>query len=87
MITSQSGANFSILPIGIAFGRAPAEPVAMRPAAVGVHLLPANGARIAAVEIDQTGSTRIGAAVINHSFLLPVVSVGGGTLTATMRQA
>ena len=62
----------------------------MWPAVVGVHLLPTNGSQIAAVELDQTGSTRIGAAVINPSWLLPViiltlVSVGCGMLVATMR--
>jgi anaerobic C4-dicarboxylate transporter len=42
------------------------------------------------VELDRTGSTRIGAAVINHSFLLPtliftVVSVGVGLLLASFK--
>jgi anaerobic C4-dicarboxylate transporter len=57
---------------------------------VGVFFLPTNGAQIATVEMDGTGSTRIGAAVINHSFLLPVliysvVAVGVGLLLASLR--
>jgi len=56
----------------------PAVLVAMWPAVVGVHLLPANGSQIAAVEIDQTGSTRIGAPVINHAFLLPLIILTQG---------
>jgi anaerobic C4-dicarboxylate transporter DcuA/anaerobic C4-dicarboxylate transporter DcuB len=87
--TSQSSATFSIVPIGIALGLAPATIAAMWPAVVGVFLLPTNGAQIATVEIDGTGSTRIGAAVINHSFLLPtlvyaVVSVGLGLVLSRL---
>lgn len=85
MTTSQSSATFSIIPIGIALGLSPATLAAMWPAVVGVFLLPTNGSQIATVELDRTGSTRIGSAVINHSFLLPtlvfaVVSVGLGLL-------
>ena len=39
----------------------------------GVFLLPANGTQLAAVEIDQTGSTKIGKYVLNHSFLVPTL--------------
>jgi anaerobic C4-dicarboxylate transporter DcuA/anaerobic C4-dicarboxylate transporter DcuB len=85
--TSQSSSTFSIIPIGIALGMSPAMLVAMWPAVVAVFFLPTNGAQIATVELDHTGTTRIGAAVINHSFLLPVliftfVSVGCGMLIA-----
>jgi anaerobic C4-dicarboxylate transporter-like protein len=72
LTTSQSSATFSIIPIGIALGIAPAYLVAMWPVIVGVFLLPTNGSQIASVEIDQTGSTRIGSFVINHSFIVPV---------------
>lgn len=88
--TSQSSATFSIVPIGIALGLAPQTMAAMWPAVVGVFFLPTNGAQIATVELDATGSTRIGAAVINHSFLLPVliytvVGVGAGLGLASLR--
>ena len=90
MTTSQSSATFSNIPIGIALGLSPATLAAMWPAVVAVFLLPTNGSQIATVELDHTGSTRIGAAVINHSFLLPVlifsvVSVGCGLLIATVQ--
>jgi anaerobic C4-dicarboxylate transporter DcuA/anaerobic C4-dicarboxylate transporter DcuB len=88
--TSQSSATFSIIPIGMALGLEPQTLAAMWPAVVGVFLLPTNGSQIATVEMDATGSTRIGAAVINHSFLLPVliftlVSVGAGLAIAALR--
>jgi anaerobic C4-dicarboxylate transporter DcuA/anaerobic C4-dicarboxylate transporter DcuB len=89
MTTSQSSATFSIIPIGIALGLSPATLAAMWPAVVGVFFLPTNGAQIATVELDATGTTRIGSAVINHSFLLPVfiytvVAVAVGLLLSTL---
>jgi anaerobic C4-dicarboxylate transporter DcuA/anaerobic C4-dicarboxylate transporter DcuB len=56
---------------------------------VGVFFLPTNGAQIATVELDATGTTRIGSSVINHSFLLPVfiyavVAVAVGLLLSTL---
>jgi anaerobic C4-dicarboxylate transporter DcuA/anaerobic C4-dicarboxylate transporter DcuB len=88
--TSQSSATFSIIPIGLALGLAPATLVAMWPAVVGVFFLPTNGSQIATVELDQTGSTRIGSAVINHSFMIPtllfaVVSVGAGLAVSVLK--
>lgn len=90
LTTSQSSATFSIIPIGLALGLSPATLAAMWPAVVGVFLLPTNGSQIATVELDRSGSTRIGSAVINHSFLLPtlvfaVVSVSLGLLLAQLR--
>jgi anaerobic C4-dicarboxylate transporter-like protein len=88
--TSQSSATFSIIPIGIALGLEPGTLAAMWPAVVGVFFLPTNGAQIATVELDRTGTTKIGAAVINHSFLLPViiyalVAVGAGLALSASR--
>ncbi len=87
--TSQSSTTFSIIPIGIALGLSPGVLAAMWPALVGVFLLPTNGSQIASVELDQTGTSRIGAYVINHSFLVPVivftvVSVGLGLVIAAL---
>ena len=53
----------------------------------GRRFLPTNGSQIATVEIDRTGTTRIGRFVINHSFLVPVliyavVAVGVGLIIA-----
>lgn len=88
--TSQSSTTLAIIPIGIALGIQPYFLVAMWPAIIGVFLLPANGSQIASVEIDRTGTTRIGKFVINHSFIVPVfifcfISVGAGMLVAGLR--
>jgi hypothetical protein len=42
--------------------------IAMWPSLIGVLFLPANGTQLAAISADRTGSTKIGAFVINHSF-------------------
>jgi anaerobic C4-dicarboxylate transporter DcuA len=50
------------------------------PAVNGTFFLPTYGTVLAAVSLDQTGTTRIGRFVVNHSFMLPgIVS----TLVAT----
>ena len=86
---SQSSATLSIIPLGLAVGIPPAILVALWPAVIGVFFLPVNGAQFASVEIDKTGTTRLGAFIINHSFLPPVlictaVSVGAGLLIAAL---
>ena len=87
--TSQSSATLSIIPVGLAMGIPPAVLIALWPAVIGVFFLPANGSQFASVEIDKTGTTRIGAFVINHSFIPPVlvltaVSVSAGLLIAAV---
>lgn len=73
LTTSQSGATRSIVPIGLSLGLSAASITAMWPAAMGMYFLPANGSQIATVAFDQTGTTKIGKAVLNHSFLLPTL--------------
>jgi anaerobic C4-dicarboxylate transporter len=45
----------------------------MWPAVIGIYFFPANGGQIATVNIDRTGTTRIGKLVLNHSFFLPMI--------------
>jgi anaerobic C4-dicarboxylate transporter DcuA/anaerobic C4-dicarboxylate transporter DcuB len=68
LTTSQSATTKSIVPIGIAIGLPAQLMIAMWPSLIGVYFLPANGTQLAAVAADRTGSTRIGNAVVNHSF-------------------
>lgn len=80
---SQASATISIIPLGIAIGIPPAILVALWPAVIGVLFLPVNGSQFASVEIDKTGTTRLGAFIVNHSFLVPVlvcatIAVGTG---------
>jgi anaerobic C4-dicarboxylate transporter DcuB len=73
LTTSQSGATRAIVPIGLTLGLSAASITAMWPAVMGIYFLPANGSQIATVAFDQTGTTKIGKAVLNHSFLLPTM--------------
>ncbi|MEC3955331.1 anaerobic C4-dicarboxylate transporter family protein [Nocardia sp. CDC153] len=71
LTTSQSSTTQAIVPIGIALGLSPAVITGMWPACQGMYILPANGSQIATVAMDQTGSTRIGRFVLDHSFQVP----------------
>lgn len=73
MTTSQSASVNTMIPLGLSLGIGVPQLAAYLPAMGGVMTLPANGSQLAAVEIDQTGSTRIGQYVVNHSFLVPML--------------
>jgi anaerobic C4-dicarboxylate transporter DcuB len=73
LTTSQSSATRAIVPIGLSLGLSPATITAMWPSAMGMYFLPANGSQIATVAFDQTGTTKIGTAVLNHSFQIPML--------------
>lgn len=72
LTTSQSATTRTLIPIGLSI--LPIAPViAMWQALSGVLFLPANGTQLAAVAVDQTGTTKIGKAVVNHSFMIPLL--------------
>jgi anaerobic C4-dicarboxylate transporter-like protein len=73
LTTSQSATTKSIVPIGIALAIPAQLMIAMWPSLIGVYFLPANGTQLAAVAMDRTGSTKIGNAVLNHSFMPNVI--------------
>ena len=87
LTTSQSATTRTLIPIGLSIFPAVAPVVAMWQALSGVLFLPANGTQLAAVAVDETGTTKIGKAVVNHSFMIPllistVVAVGVGLVIA-----
>lgn len=73
LTTSQSGTTNAIVPVGLSLGLTPAVVTAMWPAVMGMYFLPANGSQIATVAFDQTGTTKIGKYVLNHSFMIPTL--------------
>jgi anaerobic C4-dicarboxylate transporter DcuA/anaerobic C4-dicarboxylate transporter DcuB len=73
MTTSQSASVNTMIPLGLSLGIPVPQLAAYLPAMGGVMTLPANGSQLAAVEIDQTGSTKIGKFVVNHSFIIPTL--------------
>jgi len=60
-----------LMPVGLALGMQPAHLIAFYPAANSVFFLPTYGTLLAAVSFDQTGTTKIGKYLFNHSFMLP----------------
>lgn len=77
LTTSQSSATNAIVPIGITIGLPAPLLVGLWPATMGIYTLPANGSQVATVAFDQTGTTKMGKFVVDHSFQLPnLVYVG-----------
>ncbi len=73
LLYSQAATAKAIMPIAFALGMAPVSMVASFAAVSALFILPTYPTLIAAVAMDDTGSTKIGKYVFNHSFLLPGV--------------
>lgn len=71
LLFSQASTVAALMPLGIALGLPAASLIAFFPAVNGYFFLPTYGTIVAAVSFDQTGTTRIGKYVLNHSFMLP----------------
>jgi anaerobic C4-dicarboxylate transporter DcuA len=71
VLFSQAATVVTLIPVGLALGLSPTLLVAFYPAVNGPFFLPTYGTVLAAVAMDQTGTTRIGRFVLNHSFMLP----------------
>lgn len=89
MLFSQAATVRTLYPLGIALGIPPLLLVAMFPACNGYFFLPNYPTEVAAINFDETGTTRIGKYVINHSFQLAgfittIVSIGLGYLTVVL---
>jgi anaerobic C4-dicarboxylate transporter DcuB len=74
LTTSQSTATRTIVPIGLAAGLPAGVVTGMWAGGLGgVYTLPANGTQIAAANFDQTGTTKLGTKLIDHSFFIPML--------------
>lgn len=83
LTTSQSTATRTIVPIGLAAGLSPALISGMWAGGfAGVFTLPTNGSQIAAANFDQTGTTKLGTKLLDHSFIVPVLLLGVSTAAA-----
>jgi anaerobic C4-dicarboxylate transporter DcuA len=71
MLFSVAATVVILMPVGLALGISPSLLIAFYPAANSVFVLPTYGTLLAAVSFDQTGTTRIGKYLLNHSFMLP----------------
>ncbi|MDX1384957.1 MAG: anaerobic C4-dicarboxylate transporter family protein, partial [Thermoanaerobaculia bacterium] len=71
MLFSAAATVTILVPVGVALGMPAAQLIAFYPAANAVFFLPTYGTVLAGVSFDQTGTTKIGKLLLNHSFMLP----------------
>lgn len=71
MLFSQAATVRTLYPLGMALGINPLALVAMFPAVNGYFFIPNYPTDIATVNMDRTGTTKIGKYVFNHSFMVP----------------
>ena len=71
ILFSQAATVAILMPVGVALNLPASTLAALYPAANGIFFLPTYGTLLAAVSFDQTGTTKIGKYLLNHSFMLP----------------
>ena len=74
LLYSQGATTTALMPAALAIGVAPITAVASFAAVSALFVLPTYPTLLAAVEMDDTGSTRIGNLVFNHPFFIPGVA-------------
>lgn len=89
LLYSQAATTKALLPTALAIGVSPLAAIAAFPAVSALFVLPTYPTLLAAVEMDDTGTTSIGRYVFNHPFLLPgviniTIAVGLGFLFGSM---
>lgn len=80
LLYSQAATVAALMPLGITLGIDPLYLIAMFPAVNGYFFLPTYGTIVAAIQFDQTGTTRIGRFLLNHSFMLPGLVASTGAI-------
>jgi anaerobic C4-dicarboxylate transporter DcuA len=73
LLYSQGATTKALMPAALALGVDPVTAVASFAAVGALFVLPTYPTLLAAVEMDDTGSTRIGKYVFNHPFMIPGV--------------
>ena len=71
LLFSQAAAVAILGPVAVAIGLSPTLILGAYPAVNGNFFLPTYGTVLAAVSFDQTGTTRIGRFLLDHSFMRP----------------
>ena len=83
LLFSRAAAVVTLVPVALAIGLPSYAVVGAFTAANGTFFLPTYGTVLAAVSFDQTGTTRIGKYLLNHSFMLPgLVATASATAIA-----
>jgi anaerobic C4-dicarboxylate transporter DcuA len=71
LLYSQAATTRALMPTALSIGVAPLAAIAAFPAVSALFVLPTYPTLLAAVEMDDTGSTRIGKFVFDHPFVVP----------------
>ncbi len=71
MVNSQGATTAVLIPLAIAIGLPTHVILATFVAVNGYFFIPNYGPIIASIDFDQTGTTKIGKYIFNHSFMLP----------------
>jgi anaerobic C4-dicarboxylate transporter DcuA len=80
LLSSQAATVVTLMPAGIALGLGAPVLIASFPAVNGYFFLPTYATLLAAISFDQTGTTRIGKYILNHSFMLPGLVATGSSI-------
>jgi anaerobic C4-dicarboxylate transporter DcuA len=88
LLFSQAATITILVPVALAMGLPVPLIVGAYPAVNGNFFLPTYGTVLAAVSFDQTGTTRIGRYLLNHSFMLPglVTTVTAAVVASILAQ-
>lgn len=70
-VNSQAAAIAAFVPLALGIGVHPGIIVAFAPACYGYYILPTYPSDLATIQFDRSGTTRIGAFIVNHSFIVP----------------
>src|SRR5690606_37764237 len=71
LFVSQTATIRALMPLGLALGIPAITLLAASPAVNGLFFIPNYPTILAAINLDRTGTTRIGKFVLNHSFMIP----------------
>ncbi|HGN1704428.1 TPA: anaerobic C4-dicarboxylate transporter [Providencia rettgeri] len=71
LLYSQAATAKALMPMALALGVSPLTAIASFSAVSGLFILPTYPTLVAAVQMDDTGTTRIGKLVFNHPFFIP----------------
>ncbi len=77
LLYSQTATTKAIMPTALSAGVGGTAVVAAFPAVSSLFILPTYPTLLAAVEMDDTGTTRVGKYVFNHPFLVPTLVMIG----------
>lgn len=80
LLFSHAAATVALMPAAAQIGMSVSAMLACWPAVSNYYLFPNYPTTVAAIEMDDTGSTRIGSWVLNHPFVVP----GTAAITVTV---